>query len=127
MVNGAGSWSLAGKHVVITGAGQGIGQGTAILASQLGANVTLVGRTRGALEHTAAEMVPGRFLIAPGDVADPALARTLLQSVTERFGRIHGLVNNAGISRPGMFAKLSHDNWHQVLDINLSGSFYLMT
>lgn len=125
-MHGAGAGSLAGKHVVVTGAGQGIGRGIAILASQLGASVTLVGRTRSALEETAAEMVAGNALIVPGDVADPALAQVLLQSSTERFGRIHGLVNNAGISKPGMFAKLAIENWQQVLDVNLSGSFYLM-
>ena len=117
---------LSGRHIVVTGAGQGIGRAIALACAQLGARLTLVGRGRAALESTVAALPADTACIVTGDVADEGLAASVLAEATARFGRIHGLVNNAGISQPAMLAKLSNADWHRVLDVNLSGSFYLL-
>jgi len=59
------------------------------------------------------------------DVADPAACQELVKSVTQRFGGLDVLVNNAGITRDGLVLRMKDDDWQAVLDTNLSSAFYL--
>jgi 3-oxoacyl-[acyl-carrier protein] reductase len=115
--------SLDGRTIVVTGAGQGIGLAISKLAIELGANVAAVDMNADTL-HAAAEGLKGRFLPLAGNVADQAFAEHAVEQAVARFGAVHGLVNNAGIGRPAMIEKMTAEQWQQVLDVHLNGSFY---
>lgn len=118
--------SLAGHHIIITGASHGIGRAVAEQCVLLGASLTLVGRTLDTLESVASAFPASQVLIKAGDVSSPGFADEVVAEAGLRFGRLHGLVNNAGISEPGMLAQLGHEKWKNVIDVNLSGSFYFL-
>ncbi|MGI8312741.1 SDR family NAD(P)-dependent oxidoreductase [Saccharopolyspora hattusasensis] len=97
-----GSGSLAGRHILITGAGSGIGQAAAVEAVTEGARVTLVGRRPDALAETVELIDADRqvdALACPADIADPTAVDRIVTTSTENFGPVDGLVNNAGIAR----------------------------
>jgi 3-oxoacyl-[acyl-carrier protein] reductase len=115
--------SLQDRTIVVTGAGQGIGLAISTLAVELGANVVgvdLNGEALAAAERTLA----GKFLGVSGNVADPDFAPRVVADGIERFGALHGLVNNAGIGRPAMIEKMTVEQWQAVLDVHLNGSFF---
>jgi hypothetical protein len=99
--------SLAGRTVLITGAGQGIGFGVAKLAADLGANLILADMNTEGLETARREFAEDRILTAVGDVADPEFVDTLVEQGAARFGVVDGLVNTAGITRPAMIDKMT--------------------
>ncbi len=120
------SLSLAGKSIVVTGAAQGIGRAIAALALKLGANVTAVDLNGHALEALQVESGADRLLPMTGSVADAAFAQQCMDSAVLRFGAVHGLVNNAGITRPAMIEKMTIGDWQQVIDVHLTGSFHFL-
>ncbi len=116
--------SLAGQVIVITGAAQGIGLATARLAYALGASLVLVDLKQEAIDAVVAEFEASRVLGLAADVADGAAVEAVFQKAVERFGALHGLVNSAGIIRPAMIEKMQSAQWQQVIDVNLTGSYY---
>ena len=116
--------SLQGRTVVVTGAGQGIGKAVAELAIGLGANVVAVDLNGETLGAAVAPLPADRVLAVQGSVADPAVADRAVADALEKFGAVHGLVNNAGIIRPAMIDKMTDQQWREVIDVHLSGSFY---
>lgn len=119
--------AMAGRHVLVTGASHGIGRAVAAQCVALGARVTLAGRNAGTLAD-AVQFLGGDAVAhaVAGDVADPDFGAQLVDTALARFGRIHGLVNNAGLSEPAMLDKLDRSMWDRVLATNLSGSFHVM-
>lgn len=115
--------SLEGRTILVTGAGQGIGLAISRLALDLGASVAGVDLNPELL-HAAAEVCGARFLPLAGNVADEAFAASAVEQTIAAFGDLHGLVNNAGIGRPAMIEKMTAQQWQQVLDVHLNGSFY---
>lgn len=115
--------SLANRTIVVTGAGQGIGAAIVRNALTLGAHVVGVDINGDALAAHAETADGGKLLTMVGDVADPNLAPAVMAAATERFGRLDGLVNNAGIVRAAMIEKMTQEQWRQVLDVNLTGVF----
>ena len=115
----AGSFaSLDGKVALVTGGSRGIGRAIALELGRAGAAVVLSYRTgREEAEEVAAEL-GGRALEA--DVSDPASARALV----DEAGELDILVNNAGVTRDGVLARMSDDDWREVIDTNLSSVFY---
>jgi 3-oxoacyl-[acyl-carrier protein] reductase len=115
----AGSFaSLDGKVALVTGGSRGIGQAIALELGRAGADVVLSYRTgREEAEEVAAE-IGGRAVEA--DVSDAASARALV----EEAGDLDVLVNNAGVTRDGVLARMSDDDWREVIDTNLSSVFY---
>ena len=116
--------NLEGNTIVVTGAAQGIGKATADLAYGLGASLVLIDLNAVAIAAAAAEYDSARVLVQAGNVADPAFIDRAFEAAVARFGALHGLVNCAGIIRPAMIEKMSNDQWKQVIDVNLSGSYY---
>ena len=114
--------SLKGKTIVITGAAQGIGQAIATLAIDLGARVVGIDIDGGKLGAFAATM-SGQLLIYVGSVADPEFTEATVRDVKARIGDIHGLVNNAGITRPAMIEKMTLQQWSEVISVHLTGAF----
>jgi NAD(P)-dependent dehydrogenase (short-subunit alcohol dehydrogenase family) len=115
-----------GKIAVITGAGSGIGRASAHALLEDGWTVVLAGRRQDMLEETAslANAPPPRTLAVPTDVTDPASIATLFDKVKQTYGRIDLLFNNAGTSTRGIpFEELTYEQWMNVVQTNLTGSF----
>ena len=113
---------MTGRTAVVTGAGSGVGRVVAGALLDAGYRVALAGRRADALAETAA----GRehTLVQPTDVADPASVNALFDAVTERWGRLDLLVNNAGRGSPAVpVDEVAVDDWLSVVDTNLTGSF----
>jgi citronellol/citronellal dehydrogenase len=119
---------FAGKVVLVSGAGSGIGKATAWLYARLGARVAICGRTLEKLERTAAglERLGAEVLVFPMNIRDPDQVTALMDAVWERFGGLDVLINNAG----GQFAQNAIDfspkGWKAVIDNNLNGTWYMM-
>ena len=114
------------KVAIVTGAGTGIGKGTALALLQEGYSVTLAGRRVEPLETTATESGPfvSRALVVPTDVTDPASVRALFSETKEIFGRLDVLFNNAGTGSPPLpLEDLTYQQWKSVVDTNLTGAF----
>ena len=114
------------KVAIITGAGSGIGEATALALLAEGYAVSLAGRRKDQLERVAAAAgtAKSRALVVPTDVADPGSIRNLFARTKETFGRLDLLFNNAGIGAPAIpMEELTYEQWKAVVDINLTGSF----
>lgn len=118
-------FSLEGRTLIVTGAGQGIGRAIALAGIELGAGVVAVDLNEAALTSLRDE-VGDRLLPIVGSVADVNMAEETVSRAVERFGAVHGLVNNAGITRPAMIDKMTPQAWREVIDVHLSGSFYFL-
>lgn len=116
---------LANRTIVVTGAAQGIGRAIATLCHDLGASVILVDRNAEILSATAGEISSDRVLSVAGDVTDEAFARDCIERAIEQFGAVHGLVNNAGVTRPALLEKMTRADWDAVLGVNLTGCFVM--
>jgi 3-oxoacyl-[acyl-carrier protein] reductase len=117
---------LTGRTIIVTGAGQGIGRAITELVLGLGGNAVMVERNPETLEKTAAELDHDRTLPVLGNVAEEGFGESCVAQAVARFGAVHGLVNNAGITRPAMFAKMTMQQWQAVIDVNLTGCYLMM-
>ncbi len=119
---------LAGKTALVTGASRGIGKAIAVRLAAEGADVALVGRQKETLEETAAAVraLGRKALVCVSDVSRSEDAKKTVEAVVAGLGRLDILVNNAGITRDGLLARMSDEDWDAVLDTNLKGAFALM-
>ncbi|NDG72812.1 MAG: SDR family oxidoreductase [Proteobacteria bacterium] len=99
--------NLSSRTILITGAAQGIGKAISKLCSDLGANVVLADRNMETLQETLKEFPADRTMAVDGNVANEEFARDCVAKSVDRFGSLHGLVNNAGIIRPAMLEKMT--------------------
>jgi 3-oxoacyl-[acyl-carrier protein] reductase len=109
---------LAQRHVIVTGAAQGVGLAVARNILGLGGRVTAVDVNAQGLRELHGQ-APDRVQTFVGSVAD----REFVDRVVGECGPIDGLVNNAGIVRAAMLHKMTADQWNEVLSINLTGVF----
>jgi NAD(P)-dependent dehydrogenase (short-subunit alcohol dehydrogenase family) len=122
---------LAGKTILITGAGDGIGQAAAKSYAQLGATVILVGKTLNKLETVYDEIVAkghSEPVIYPIDLhgATEADYNHLNQTIIEQFGALDGLLNNAGILGPRKpLENITAQQWTEVIQVNLTSNFLI--
>ena len=110
--------SLEGKTALVTGASRGIGRAIAAELATAGAAVVLGYRSGKDEAEALASDIGGRAL--QGDVSSPGDAARLV----EEAGDVDILVNNAGLTRDGLLARMSDDDWRVVLETNLSSVFY---
>lgn len=114
--------SLAGRNIVVTGAAQGIGRAVSDLIIALGGNVVAVDLDEGGLDSLAAEHNE-RVLSVAGNVSDPSAADLAVERGVKQYGVLHGLVNNAGVTRTATIAKMTQAQWRDVIDVHLTGAF----
>jgi NAD(P)-dependent dehydrogenase (short-subunit alcohol dehydrogenase family) len=118
---------LQGRNAIVTGAGKGLGKTMAIALAESGANLALVGRNADSLEAVA-ESARGFGVTAEAfvtDVTREAEVLDLEKSVTSRFGKVHILINNAGINIRKNVTDFTYDEWTSVLNTNLVGAFLM--
>lgn len=115
---------LSGKVAIITGGGSGIGKATALAFVREGAKVVVAGRDFSKLEAVAGEIGP-TCLPVHTDVAQPEDIKKLVAAAVERFGRIHILVNNAGVLLPGTAESHTDDEWDQTFAVNVRALWLL--
>lgn len=112
------------RVAIITGAGSGIGQASALNLLAGGWSVALAGRRAEALQETAGMATGGKPLVVPTDVTDPAQVDALFAKVQATFGRLDVLFNNAGGNVPTTnFGDFTFEMWRHVCAINLDAMF----
>lgn len=112
---------IANQVAIVTGATRGIGKAIALTLLDAGAKVVVCGRNQELLnEYNQPNVLPIK-----ADVSKPNEVDQIIKQVLDKWGRIDILVNNAGITRDGLLMRMSDEDWQQVLDVNLSGAFFL--
>jgi 3-oxoacyl-[acyl-carrier protein] reductase len=113
--------SLDGKVALVTGGSRGIGAAISRELGRAGARVAVNYRSgREAAEAVASEV--GGIAVG-ANVGDPAQAQALVEQVEAELGDVDGLVNNAGVTRDTLIARMSDEDWDEVIDTNLRGAF----
>src|SRR5947209_3740762 len=113
---------LSGRSGVVTGGGRGIGRAIALELGRLGAEVAVgYSQNREAAEAVVDEIeaMGARAFSLQANVSRPEEVKPAIAAVAERFGKIDFLVNNAGVNRDRTLAKMTHDDWNAVIDVNL--------
>ena len=114
------------RFALVTGAGGGLGRAAALKLSKAGWHVALTGRRLQPLEETArAVEANGRRALAHAcDVGDPHAVKALFAAISDDFGRLDLLFNNAGAGAPAVpIDELTFEQWRTVVDVNLTGAF----
>lgn len=128
MSSSAGEKALAGKTVIVTGAGRGIGRAIALAAARAGAAVVLAARTEEQLAEVAREAVSvgGTAFVVAADVRRRADVERLVERAVAETGRLDAVVSNAGVFVWKAFDALSEEEWDKVLETNLKATYLLV-
>ncbi len=113
-----------GKVVIVTGAGSGIGAGTARRFLQEGAFVALNGRREHKLRETVAGFDAAKSLAHAGDVSDEQYVKRLVEDTVSKFGKLDVLVNNAATAIFGPFARTTTQDWRKLMATDLDSVFF---
>jgi NAD(P)-dependent dehydrogenase (short-subunit alcohol dehydrogenase family) len=127
---------LEGKVVIVTGAGGGIGraealafaaEGASVLVNDVGGERDGAGASKSLADAVAAEIVAagGKAVANYDSVSEKASAEAIVKAAVDSFGRVDVLVNNAGILRDKSFLKTDAEMWRTVLDVHLTGTFFV--
>ncbi|MBP1685647.1 MAG: short-chain dehydrogenase [Deltaproteobacteria bacterium] len=118
-------FKVTGKVAIVTGAGRGIGQGSALALAEMGANVVCAARTREQIEETAdkASTFGVKALAVPCDVSEHAQLENVVAEAMKQFGRIDILVNNAGGSMPKAALGTSEEMFNAAFQFNVTTAF----
>jgi NAD(P)-dependent dehydrogenase (short-subunit alcohol dehydrogenase family) len=127
---------LTGKVAIVTGSGGGIGReialamgaaGAKVVVNDIGAALSGEGQTAGPAQKVADEIKAAGGTAVPNtdSVATRATANNIIETAIQHFGRIDIVVNNAGNLRDRVFHKMSDEEWSQVIDVHLNGTFYV--
>ena len=115
------------RIALVTGGGTGIGRAMSRALGAAGYKVVISGRRADVLEKAAAELAGetgAEFLAVPADVGNPASVRALFDTISERYGRLDLLVNNAGVGVPAVpLEEVSFEQWNAIVAANLTGAF----
>ncbi len=117
---------LTGKVAIVTGASRGIGAAIAKALAAQGAQIVATHQPTTQTIHQVVKEIEeagGVVHTVAVDIAIPEDTQRLVEETIERFGKVDILVNNAGITKDRSFRKLSREDWDNVIDVNLSGTF----
>jgi len=126
--------NVKGKTILITGGGRGLGRAMALAFAAKGARLAIVGVNQGVVEEAAAlcREAGAEAKAYLADVSDESAVLDVLDKVANDFQALHGVINNAGITRDGLLVKakdgkvvkkMSLADWRAVIDIDLTGVF----
>lgn len=121
--------NLEGKGIIVTGASRGIGRAIALEAARRGANVAFnYLKSAGEAQALKAELeaLGAKALAYQVNVGDLKSVREMVNAAKAGFGRIDGLVNNAGLTRDKLVVMMSEDDWAEVIRTNLTGAYNLV-
>ncbi len=117
---------LKGKVALITGSSRGVGSALALGFAKEGARVIVNYTSNEKAANEVAEdikQIGSQAIVVRADVAKREEADSLVQAAIDEFGQLDILVNNAGFTRPAMMLKMTEEQWDEVVDIHLKGSF----
>lgn len=114
---------LSGKSAIVTGASTGIGFTIAQRLSEAGARITGIARTEDRLQKSL-DQLDGPALAVPGDVQEKETAERAVERTMDEFESVDILVNNAGVNRDNLILRMKEEEWDQVMDVNLGGTFH---
>ncbi len=114
------------RTALVTGAGRGIGKAIAELLAKNGVNVICVSKSAESCGAVAAAITAagGKAKALAVDVSDGAAVTKAAEELLKEYGKIDILVNNAGITRDGLLARMSEDDWNAVIQTNLTSAFH---
>ncbi len=115
------------KNILISGGSSGIGLSVAERLYKGGHQVISLSRSREKVERALQEMphLKGHVDFIHGDISDPEDVETIFEDLTDRYGKLDGLVNNAGVLTKGTIETISVEDWQFTLDVNLTGPYVL--
>lgn len=119
--------SLSGKTIIVTGGGTGLGKSMGKYFLELGANLVITSRKKEVIDATAKELMDatgGQVLAVPCDVRKYEEIENVIKSTEEKFGAVHGVLNNAAGNFISPTERLSHRAFDIVVDIVLKGTYY---
>lgn len=116
---------LKGQTALVTGASQGLGRAIALAFGKAGANVACVARNAAKLKETVDAVVAagGTAEAFACDVTQSKSVDEVVEKVVGKFGGLHILVNNAGITRDTLLPRMEDEQWDEVINTNLRGAF----
>ncbi len=118
-------FDLSGKCALVTGASGGIGEAIAAALHAQGATVALSGTRVEVLESVAEKLGGERVFVTPANLSDADSIAQLVKDAEGAMGQIDILINNAGITRDGLFMRMKDEDWEQVLNVNLTSAMRL--
>lgn len=118
-------FQLKDRVAVVTGASRGIGRAISLALADAGASVALVSRSAERLRKVSAEISNrgGKASVHPCDITDGEAVSATFKGITDQYGALHILVNNAGMTRDNLIMRLSSDDWDAPILTNLKGAF----
>ncbi|MFK7770013.1 MAG: 3-oxoacyl-[acyl-carrier-protein] reductase [Mariniblastus sp.] len=116
---------LSGQNAIVTGASQGLGRSMAVALGASGARVALVARNAEKLAETQKIITDagGQAEVMAADVSQKEAIEQIVETVNEEWGKLHILVNNAGITRDTLMPVMTDEQWDDVIAVNLRGTF----
>ncbi|MES2856272.1 MAG: 3-oxoacyl-[acyl-carrier-protein] reductase [Bdellovibrionota bacterium] len=115
---------LSGKHILVTGSSRGIGAAIAKRLAYEGATVAVTYSTNpGSAEQIFKELPGTGHLLLKLNISDEASVLAGFEEITQKWGKLDGLVNNAGITKDGLLLRMKTDDFQAVIDTNLKGTF----
>ncbi|RYZ75253.1 MAG: 3-oxoacyl-[acyl-carrier-protein] reductase [Proteobacteria bacterium] len=115
---------FAGKKILVTGSSRGIGAGIAKRLAAEGATLAITYASNPAGAETVRASLPGEgHLILQLNIADEASVEAAFKEISEKWGNLDGLVNNAGITKDTLLLRMKTDDFQSVIDTNLKGAF----
>ncbi len=126
------SFKLEGKSILVTGSNRGLGRSIAEKLAEAGASVGITysggSEKSEGLARTVVESIVtkgGKAVLIPLDVSNEEQCKAAIAKMTETFGGLYGLVNNAGINIDQLLMRYKTEDWDQLMNINLKGTFML--
>lgn len=121
-------YSLSGKTAIVTGGGKGLGKTITRFLLDAGMKVAICGRTEETINETVKQLdslFPGKVIGAKCDVSKSDEVASFVKEVKNTFGELHVLINNSGFGKETLIWETSEDDWDEVMDTNVKGSFLM--